>query len=62
MPFGDDKARTIWKKMRRMQVEVTKEVFAAYLGALARMGAWEEMTSLLEGCKTDFGFEVDKLM
>lgn len=34
-PFGDIKAKEIWTKMRRMEIEVTGDVFASYIGALA---------------------------
>jgi hypothetical protein len=61
-PFGDKVARSIWFKMRNMEIEVTREVFAAYVGALAGQGKWEEAKGMVEGCEKDLGIKVDVLL
>ncbi|RDW58065.1 hypothetical protein BP6252_13476 [Coleophoma cylindrospora] len=58
-PFGDQTAREIWTKMRRMEIEITPKVFAAYCGALAGQGKVDEVKSLIEDMEKDFGFGPD---
>lgn len=58
-PFGDRPAKEIWSQMRRMEIEVTQEVFNAYVGALAGQALIDEVKSLIEGMKTEFGYGPD---
>lgn len=58
-PFGDRKAREIWARMRRMEIEITKNVFVAYVGALAGQGKLEDAKALVESAEKEFGFKVD---
>jgi hypothetical protein len=58
-PFGDAKAREIWNQMRRMEIEVTKNVYVAYVGALAGQGQLEDTKELIEGAELDLGFKPD---
>jgi hypothetical protein len=58
-PFGHKTAKEIWNKMRRMEIEVTPEVFSAYVGALAGSGLFDEAKTLIEGMETDVGFGPD---
>lgn len=58
-PFGDRKARDIWNKMRRMEIEVTGNVFASYVGALAGQGKFEEARDMVEGMERDLGLKLD---
>lgn len=58
-PFGDKTAREIWTKMRRMEIEITQEVFAAYCSALAGQGKVDEVKVLIEGMEKEFGFGPD---
>jgi hypothetical protein len=60
-PFGDKPAREIWNKMRRMEIEVTPEVFAAYVGALAGQALLTEVKTLIEGVDSDVGFGPDMM-
>ncbi len=55
-PFGDRPAKEIWHKMRKMDIEVTPEVFAAYAGALAGQGLIDEAQALIEGMEGDVGY------
>jgi hypothetical protein len=61
-PFGDRKAREIWAQMHRMEIEVTKNVFVAYIGALAGQGKLEDAKTLVESAEKDFGFKPDMQM
>lgn len=56
MAFGEKKARSIWSKMRRMQIEVIPSVFTAYVCALAGQGLEREAESLVEDMQADLGF------
>lgn len=58
-PFGDKPAKSIWTKMRRMEIEITPKVFNAYAGALAGQGKLEEAIALVEGMEEDVGFGPD---
>ena len=42
-----------------MEIEVTKEVFVAFVAALAGQGNLEEAQGLVEGMEQDLGFKVD---
>jgi hypothetical protein len=58
-PFGDKIARNIWNKMRSMEIEVTKEVFAAYVAALAGQGKFEEARDIVAVGEKELGIKVD---
>jgi len=58
-PFGDKIARSVWNKMRGMEIEVTKEVFAAYVGALAGQGKFEEARDMVGVGEKELGIKVD---
>ncbi|KAB8295248.1 hypothetical protein EYC80_007162 [Monilinia laxa] len=60
-PFGDRPAREIWNKMKRMEIEITREVHAAYAGALAGQGKLDEVKVLVEAMEKDVGFGPDVL-
>ncbi|CAL3967730.1 hypothetical protein PZA11_003960 [Diplocarpon coronariae] len=60
-PFGDRKARDIWAKMRRMEIEVTGDVFAAYVGALSGQGKFEEAKDMVESSEASLGLKPDVL-
>jgi len=59
--FGDKPAKGIWNKMRRMEIEVTAEVFSAYVGALAAQALLPEVKTLIEGMESDYGFGPDMM-
>jgi hypothetical protein len=60
-PFGDKPANEIWNKMRRMEIDVTPEVYSAYVGALAGQGLIDKVKDLIEGMQADVGFEPDMM-
>lgn len=55
--FGETKARSIWDKMRRMDIEITPQVFVAYLGALAGNSQLDEAKGLVESAEKDVGLK-----
>jgi pentatricopeptide repeat protein len=60
-PFGDLRAREIWGKMRRMEIEVTRGVWGAYVGALAGRGKLKEAQGVVENGEMEFGLKPDAL-
>ena len=58
-PFGDQKAKSIWAQMRRMEIEITREVFVAYVGALAGQGKLEDAKTMVESGEKDLGLKPD---
>lgn len=59
--FGDVRAREIWSKMRRMEIEVTGKVFSAYVGSLAGHGKLDEAKGVCEQVPKELGVTVDVL-
>jgi hypothetical protein len=55
-PYGDKPARDIWNKMKRMEIEITPEVYNAYIGALAGSSLIDEAKALIEEMQTDVGY------
>ncbi|CZR60764.1 related to complex I intermediate-associated protein 84, mitochondrial precursor [Phialocephala subalpina] len=53
--FGDVRAREIWSKMRRMEIEVTGKVFSAYVGSLAGHGKLDEAKGVCEQVPKELG-------
>ena len=61
-PLGDKKAREIWTQMHRMEIEITKNVFVAYIAAIAGQGKLDEAKAIVESAEKDFGFIPDMQM
>lgn len=62
MPFGDQYAKPLWASLRRMDIDVDREVFAAYVGALAGNGLYYEAEKSVLSAEATFGFTPDLLM
>ena len=58
-PFAEKLAMQVWDKMKRMDIEVTREVFVAYLAALSGRGLIEDGKRLVEGMEKNYGFKLD---
>jgi len=58
-PFGDQKAKSIWAQMRRMEIEITREVFVAYVAALAGQGKLEDAKTMVESGEKELGLKPD---
>ena len=61
-PFGDRQARSIWARLKRMDIEITREIYAAYIGALAGSGFLDEGKKLVDEMGREVGSEPDSLM
>ena len=62
-PSGADTAREIWARLKRYKVAVSKEIFTAYIGALAGSDHYAECVNQIEEFeKLSTGFQPDALM
>ncbi|KAL2255814.1 hypothetical protein VTK26DRAFT_2674 [Humicola hyalothermophila] len=55
-PYGERTARDIWAKIQRMDLEVPRDVFDAYCGALAGSGHADEVMRLIAGMEGSVGY------
>lgn len=60
--YGDDSARHIWAKLKRLEIKVTREIYAAYVGALAGQGHLKECVELVEKVEAEIGEKPDALL
>lgn len=61
-PFGDVAARDIWARLRRYKVKVSREICAAYIGALAGSGHYAECLKLMEEFEKTLGYAPDAFL
>ncbi|KAL8999793.1 MAG: hypothetical protein Q9169_001466 [Polycauliona sp. 2 TL-2023] len=61
-PFGDRQARDIWSRLKRFDIQVTKEIYAGYIGALAGQALFDECIELINNAKKEAGHTPDVLM
>ncbi|KAL8743763.1 MAG: hypothetical protein Q9190_003910, partial [Brigantiaea leucoxantha] len=47
-PFGERNAKAIWERLRGKDIEITREMWAGYVGAMAGQGLWEECVQIIE--------------
>lgn len=59
MPYGDEKAKIIWDKMHRMEIEIPIYVYCSYMVMNAGQGHLDEVKALLIGMKAEYGKEPD---
>lgn len=59
---GDENAREIWDRLRRYKVELNKEICAAYVGALAGSGRYDECVKVIQEFEVSPGYPPDALM
>ncbi|MCJ1255669.1 hypothetical protein MMC24_003486 [Lignoscripta atroalba] len=60
-PFGERQARDIWGRLKRFEIEVTKEIYAAYIGALAGRATFDEVVQLVDAMEAAIGCPPDAL-
>ena len=61
-PFGERHARDIWSRLQRIEIEVTREIYAAYVGALAGQALIDECMQLVDNAERDLGYTPDTLL
>ena len=62
LPFGDRRAREIWARLQKFGIEVTREIYTAYIGALAGQMSFTEGSDLVEKAESETGFPPDIIM
>ncbi|KAL8678719.1 MAG: hypothetical protein Q9186_004953 [Xanthomendoza sp. 1 TL-2023] len=60
--FGERQARDIWSRLKRFDIQVTKEMYAAYVGALAGQSLFDECVELINNAEQEAGLTPDVLM
>lgn len=60
--FGERVARDIWARLKRFEIEVTKEIYAAYVGSLAGHNLFPECVKLINDAEKEVGYKPDALL
>ena len=58
-PYGDQQAREIWGKLKKFEIEVTKDIYQAYICALAGQGLSKEAITLMTDMENEIGSQPD---
>ena len=61
-PSGEEVARDIWKRLKRFEIEVTREIYAAYVGALAGHNLFGECVQLINDAEKEAKYKPDALL
>ena len=62
VPFGERVARDIWSRLKRFEIEVTREIYAAYVGSFAGHNLFGECVKLINDAEKDAGYKPDALL
>lgn len=55
LPYGDEKAKIIWDKLHRMEIDIPQNVYRSYIVMNAGQAHLEEVKALLIGMKANYG-------
>lgn len=61
-PVGEKIARDIWARLQRFEIEVTREIYAAYVGSLAGHRLFGECVKLINDAEKEVGYKPDALL
>ena len=61
IPFGDKPARGIWGRLKKFDIEITREIYVAYIGALAHQALFTEVVNLIDNMESETGCRPDAL-
>lgn len=61
-PYGERQARDIWSRLKRFEIRVTREIYAAYVGALAGQSLFDECVGLIDNAKKEADYTPDVLL
>lgn len=56
---GEQQARDIWNRLGRFGIHVTKEIYTAYVGALAGQGLFDECVELINNAEEEVKYTPD---
>jgi hypothetical protein len=59
MHHGYGHARSIWKRLKEQDVEIDKNIWKAYMCAMARNFQHDEAQTLIETVEEEYGFKLD---
>ena len=62
LAFGDRVAKDIWGRLKRFEIEVTREIYAAYVGSLAGHNLFGECVQLINDAEKKSGYKPDALL
>jgi hypothetical protein len=62
MPFGDEHAKSIWRRLKEMDIDIDKTIYTAYFCAIARNHLHDEALALVESAEEEYGFKLDLYM
>jgi hypothetical protein len=62
MPWGDQHAKSIWARLKEQDIEIDKNIFTAYLSAIARNFLHDEALALVETVEEEYGHKPDFYM
>ena len=60
--YGERHARSIWQRLQEMDVDIDKQIFTAYMSAIARNHCHDEALALIESAEEKYGFTPDFYM
>lgn len=58
-PYSSEQAKEIWSQIRKMEIEITQEVFNSYVGALAGRNKFEEARDVADNGEKELGLKPD---
>ena len=61
-PFGERLAKDIWRRLKRFEIEVTREIYAAYVGSLAGHNLFAECVKLINDAEKEAEYKPDALL
>jgi hypothetical protein len=60
--YGERHARSIWQRLKKMDVDIDKQIFTAYMCAIARTHRHDDALALIEAAEEEYGFTPDFYM
>lgn len=61
-PFGERQAVPIWERLRKMDIEISRDLLGSYVGALAGNSLFEEASEILLKAEEELGIKPDTFM
>ncbi|KAH6522107.1 hypothetical protein HBI81_146710 [Parastagonospora nodorum] len=59
MHYGWGHARSIWKRLKEQDVEIDRNIWKAYMCAMARNSQHDEVQNMIENVEEEYGFILD---
>lgn len=62
LAVGERVAQGIWEKLKKFEIEVTREIYAAYVGVFAAHNLYDKCVNLIEEAEKEVGYKPDALL